>query len=390
MAIGDWFGKGRLAKRARELELAHDYAGAIQLYVRAERPEEASRVKLTIAEAGQDPGRRLVDYAQAIDLAPAGSEPRRVARAKRATFVLALHGGSALAGAARLEIERAAAELLEVDEPKSAARAFRLLGDRDGEARALEAAGEVDELEQLFVEDDLQRRSTQAREHQLAEIQTLQQCGRRREALARLTALLRDTPTEARFSELAAGLRTRRIVGPSVELVYQNESIRLVFGREVVLGRSDAPLVIGHAAISRRHLSFRRAEDGSVWVRDLGSRNGTQRGGLPIAGELPVTGPLSLTLGREVPVQLSLDGAFVHVQAAGFHAALVLGERAELAGGWTLAIDQEWLELHSSDHQPAYLDGLQLGTPTTLLVGDKISADRSGAPTLIVKNEEIR
>ena len=396
VALGDWFGKGRLVRRARELELAHDHAGAVQLYVRAERLDEAARVKLTVAEAGQDPSRRLVDYAQAIDLAPKGGELHRTARAKRATFALALHGGGALAGAARLEIERAAAELLEVGEAKSAARAYRLLGDRDGEARALEAAGEVDELEQLFVEDDLQRKSLQARERQLGEIQSLGQCGRRREALARLTSLLRDAPGDPRYGELAAGLRTRRIPGPAVELGVGSEAVRLVFGQDIVLGRSDAPLVVAHAAVSRRHLGFRRADDGVVWVRDLESRNGTQRGGLPLAGELPLTGPLALTLGREVPVQLTLGtslvapeghGPFVHVQVAGIRAALVLGDRAELPGGWVLALQQEWLELHTTDAAPAYLDDLQLGSPTTLLAGDRLTRARGGEPALVVRHE---
>lgn len=399
--LGNWFGKGRLAKRARDLELTHDYAGAIALYLRAEKPEEASRIKLVVAEAGLDPGRRLVDYAQAIELAPEGSEARRLARAKRATFVVALHTGSALGGAARLEVERAAEELLVVDEPRTAARAFKALGDRDGEARALEAAGDVEELELLFAEDDLQRRGAQARERQLGEIQTLHQCGRRREALGRLTSLLRDTPSDARYGELAAALRTRKLTGPAVEVTLGNQPVRLIFGKEVVLGRSDAPLVVGHSAVSRRHLAFRRAEDGSLWVRDLGSRNGTQRGGLPVAGELPLTGPLSLTLGREVPLALATSSslhdpgaapngkpAFVHVQVAGFRATLILGDQAELEGGWSLRVEQGWLELHVPAHAPAYLDGLQLGTPTTLLAGDRIGSEREGEPVLMLRQSE--
>ena len=392
--FGSWFGKGRLLKRARALELTHDYAGAIQLYLRADAPAEASRIKLVVAEAGQDPARRLVDYAQAIELADEGSEARRSARAKRAAFVLALHGGSALAGAGRLEIERAATELLEVGEPKAAARAYRLLHDRDGEARALEAAGEVEELEALFAEDDAKRRSVLSRERQLAEILALQQCGRRREALAQLGALLRDAPGDARFGELASALRTRRASGPSVEVTVRGRPLRLVFGREIVLGREGAELVVAHSAVSRRHLGFRRAEDGSVWVRDLGSRNGTQRGGLPVVGELPLTGPLALTLGREVPVALdataSLFGgatgtALVHVQVAGFAATLVLGDNLELPDGWALCVEQDWLELHASEAAPAYLEGLRLGSPTTLLSGDRVSRDRDGEPWLIVR-----
>lgn len=399
--LGNWFGKGRLAKRARDLELTHDYAGAIALYLRAERPENASRIKLVVAEAGQDPARRLVDYAQAIELAPDGSEACRLARAKRATFVVALHTGGALGGAARLDVERAAEELLEVGEAKTAARAFKALGDRDGEARALEAAGEVEALELLFAEDDLQRRSVQARERQLGEIQTLQQCGRRREALGRLTSLLRDAPGDTRYGELAAALRTRKLTGPAIEVTLGNTPLRLIFGNEIVLGRSDAPLVVGHSAVSRRHLAFRRAEDGSVWLRDLGSRNGTQRGGLPVAGELPLVGPLSLTLGREVPLTLTPSAslhdahcpangkpAFVHVQVAGFRATLILGASADLPNDWSLRIEHGWLELHAPEHAPAFLDGLQLGSPTTLLAGDRIGSARDQAPVLLLRQTE--
>ncbi len=402
--FGSWFGKGRLARRARELELTHEYADAIKLYLRAERPEDASRIKLVVAEAGQDPARRLVDYAQAIELAPEKSEARRAARAKRATFVVALHTGSALGGAARLEVERAAEELLEVNEAKTAARAFRALGDRDGEARALEAAGEVDALEQLFAEDEVKRRRVQARERQLGEIQSLQQSGRRRDALVRLTSLLRDEPGEPRYGELAAALRTRKISGPCVELTLSQRPLRLIFGDEIVLGRSDAALVVGHSAVSRHHLAFRRAEDGSVWVRDLGSRNGTQRGGLPLAGELPLTGPMALTLGREVPLSLNVSASmdieqsdvqparpdFVHVHVAGFRAVLALGTRAELPNGWALSIAHDWLELHAPEGAPAYLDGLQLGSPSTLLVGDRLGVDRTQEALLVLRASDDR
>lgn len=390
MGLGDWFGKGRLARRARERELAHDADGAVALYLRAEQPIEASRVKLALADAQRDPSRKLLEYAHAIELAPEGSEARRVARARRANYLLALHGGSALAGAARLELERAAAELIEVDEGRAAAKAYRLLGDRAGEARALEAAGAVEELEFLFAEDDLQRKSQQTRERTLAEIRTLQECGRRREALARLTSLLHDTPGDPRMSELAASLRTRRVSGPAVDLQLGAAKTRLIFGREVILGRSDAALIVAHSAVSRRHLAFRRKDDGSLWVRDLDSRNGTQRANLPLAGELPLTGPLSLTLGREVPIELAplfSEGSalpLLDVRVAGVHATLVLGDQVPLQRGWSIAIAQDWLELTTPADAPAYLDGLQLSSPTTLLTGDRLHYERDGDVALVL------
>jgi hypothetical protein len=55
----------------------------------------------------------------------------------------------------------------------------------------------------------------------------------------------------------------------------------------VTLGRSaDADVVIPHDNVSRRHALIWRS-DGSAWIRDLGSSNGTTVDGAPV-GERPV------------------------------------------------------------------------------------------------------
>lgn len=385
MGLGDWFGKGRLLRKARERELAHDTDGAIALYLRAGAAVEASRVKLTLAEANRDPTRKLLEFAQAIELAPDGSEARRNARRARALFLVDLHSASGGVGAARAELERAAAELIEVDEGREAAKAYRLLGDRAGEARALEAAGAIEELELLFAHDDEERNERRAREQLLQEVRTLHECGKRREALAQLASQMQSTHVDPRVVELAGQLRQRRLSGPSCEVEITGKRTRLVFGREAVLGRSDADLIVNHSAISRRHLGFRRAEDGSIWVRDLGSRNGTQRGGLPLAGEMPIGAALQLTLGREVPLELHVtDDVLLEVKVAGTHATLVLGDELRMPYGWTLSVVQEWLELRTPAGFPAYLDGLMLASPATLLQGDRITCDREDTVALVI------
>lgn len=61
------------------------------------------------------------------------------------------------------------------------------------------------------------------------------------------------------------------------------DPIALEYGKPVVVGRSsDADLVLPDNKISRRHAEFERCADG-VYVRDLGSANGTFVGGVRIS-----------------------------------------------------------------------------------------------------------
>lgn len=64
--------------------------------------------------------------------------------------------------------------------------------------------------------------------------------------------------------------------------------VRLFDRRDVVLGRApDCDLPVDSARASRRHAEVRRQGD-RFWIRDLGSTNGTQVNGAPIAGEHPL------------------------------------------------------------------------------------------------------
>lgn len=52
--------------------------------------------------------------------------------------------------------------------------------------------------------------------------------------------------------------------------------IRLEPGTKVVIGRTrEADVVVQHHSLSRRHAEVERRADGTVWLRDLGSTNGT-------------------------------------------------------------------------------------------------------------------
>lgn len=91
-----------------------------------------------------------------------------------------------------------------------------------------------------------------------------------------------------------------------VYLEYTGDSIELPFG-ETMIGRDlGCMLRFNDPAVSRRHLRFIRRED-ELFVEDLGSSNGTQVNGRPVAGALRVhDGDLLLIGTRQLVVRIQL------------------------------------------------------------------------------------
>lgn len=60
----------------------------------------------------------------------------------------------------------------------------------------------------------------------------------------------------------------------SIQKVKEN-----AFRRGITIGRTpNNDLVVAHASVSRFHAWFQQGEDGSWWVADAGSKNGTELG----------------------------------------------------------------------------------------------------------------
>ncbi|MBX3206595.1 MAG: sigma 54-interacting transcriptional regulator [Labilithrix sp.] len=140
-------------------------------------------------------------------------------------------------------------------------------------------------------------------------------------------------------------------------LVYrrsENATVRVSLDeeREVVFGRSDAgdvDVVVDDPRVSRRHALVRRSSSG-VYVRDLGSRNGTSVGGETLhdaerrvgAGDVVEVGPLKAVVASSSSSFVVADPAMRKVHAAAQSVArrkapvLLLGEpgvgKALLAG----------------------------------------------------------
>lgn len=393
MAFYDkWFGKGRVAAQARAAELRGDLGRAVELFDAAGKIEDVARVLVLRGDGDTDPRARLQFFTQASRLAPEGTETNRSARLKRADLLLALAGDATVSAVARHEVTEAARDLEAIGEPLKAAEAYARAGDKEGEARALQAAGDVERLELLLATEQYKERSVRARDERTKDVDVMIECGRRREALQALEELLAAAPDDAPLRERVGALRARRVLAPIVAIEAvgradgQPERYLLVTGTEVVIGRTEGAIKVSSNAVSRQHL--RIARDGAdVVVRDLASRNGTQLRGINLAGPLPVREGLELELGKEVPLRIApsqrLAGA-VEIEVSGERYHAWLGATHTPVAGIDLAPGPDgWLELVSTGAR-AYAKDVELVPRATLLLGDTISTTRGGAPVLRV------
>lgn len=383
------FGKGKALERAKKAELRGDFGTAIEEYVNGEAPAEAARVLLLRAESEPDVRTRLTLFAQAARLAPEGSAPRTEARRRRATFSIALLGDPPLSPLARHEAREAAAELEAIGDGADAARAYRLAGDKEGEARALTLAGDIDSLESLLGAEAETRKASEEKKRVAHQIEELISVGLRRDAFALATKIVAESTTsEVAVETTLRSLRGRRALGPRVKIALLGRPFRILFGEEIVIGRTEGALVVPSQALSRRHLQLARVR-GKVVVRDLGSRNGTRYRGLPLAAPLEVEAlrGVELKLGGEVPLTIGpsplFPGAY-EVAIAGETWTVPLGPLHVGLGDWsvTLGVD-DWLELHGTTPSPA-IGGLSMHPATTLLVGDALAAGRDGETALAI------
>jgi hypothetical protein len=374
------FGKGRQAAAARTAELRGDLVRAAELFGEAGQPEEAARVMILRADGETDPRSKLQFLAQAAQLAATGGERHKEARLRRAELLLALAGDASVSAVARHEVIEAARDLEAIGEPLKAAEAFARAGDKEGQARALQAAGDVERLEFLLSTEQFNERVSRARDDRTKDIDLMISCGRRREALAALDDLLKATPDEASLRERANGLRARMVVAPIVCLDMLGDRWTIVLGDEVVIGRSEGAIKVSSNAVSRQHLRISREGD-DVVVRDLESRNGTQLRGINLAGTLPVRDGLELKLGREVTLRITpskrLEGA-VEIEVAGQRYVACLGKNCLPIPGLTLGAGASgWVELLTHGTH-VYVGGVEWTQQATLLAGDAIATTRSG------------
>ncbi len=376
-------GNKRNEERARNKELAGDLDAAVQLFVAAERSDEAARVLLLKADAEADVHQRLVLCAQAARIGEGTARGEEAARRKavlaydlvRATKGTPMHG----------ELYRAAEELERVGEWERAVEAYVVLGDVDAEIRVLKEAGAIERLEQRLRETSVHARKERDRAELLQRLRDLDAIGERREALRSARQWLAVEHDEV--IQLEVDRITQRLVaGPTVTLELHGEPVQLVFGAEVTIGRARADVVVASSGISRQHLRL-FLRDGEPHVEDLKTRNGTTLAGARVQGVLAIGAGLDLELAGQIACRLTPSRApnGVHIDVAGTRYLAPLGPLH--VGDWTLVDahdgDERFIVLRAPDGAPApHMGSYRLGRQIELSAGDAIAATRGG-PVLV-------
>jgi hypothetical protein len=373
-----WFGgTRRRLEAARELEGRGELDAAARAYTEAEAPEESSRVLLLAAESEVDPERRLARYAHVASLVGAAADEAARRRAQLG-FELARQGVMSS------ELVRVADELASVGLHREAAEAARLAGDTEAELRALEQAGAIPELEARYAEIEGRERLARERAALVAEARDRDAVGERRGAIEALDRWLATHSDEELLLQRGV-LEGRCLQGPVVALTVDGERRAYVLGREVILGRSDADLVVPAPAVSRRQLRFYRAA-GGCYVDDLGTRNGTFLAGQRLAGPLAIQGAMELALAGELPCTLELDAdGCVVVGVSGVRYHLPLGPVRVL--GWELDVEpsetRSWVMLRTPPRgTPPFREAMACGPRIELAEGDRFATERGGAVRL--------
>ena len=374
---------GYKARAAQRSEMAGDLDGALRSFLDAELPDEAARVLMLRADAEPALDRRMAFCAQAARIAKDKSIVREaLSRKARLRYDVLKGKGNAM----RMEILLAAKELEEADENETAADAYALAEDREGEIRALTAAGLIDRLEDKLRVSQAEAKQGQDQGLALRRIQDLDRAAERREALRLAAEAFGVGQPDERIEELARVIRTKLLRGPVIELRTGGAVRRYALGAEVTVGRGESTIVVGTRSLSRVHLRVSRV-GGDIVVEDAGTRNGTFLAGARIAGKIPLGAGLTLKLGGDVPCRVAPvtseeEGGGVVVEVGGLSYFAPLGELS--LGGWRVGLagtggdEASFVTLTTAQDVPAFLGDLQLATVVELAAGDAPSTARGG------------
>ncbi|MDF1562580.1 MAG: FHA domain-containing protein [Deltaproteobacteria bacterium] len=288
--------RGLAAEAAGELESAAEH------FARAGMPALVLRVRLAHAARQEEPGRRLLLKAQALETAAgSGLDPAELREPRLRLARELLEKGEA-------EDRRQALALLTAAEALEEAAELHLEdGDFEQARRLLERGRHFERLEAID-RAEAERRSRESRQSEAeAEARACARQGRRREAEERWLALERDEALDpegrARARKAREALQAERLTGRARLRAEDGRVVILVAGLPAVLGRGEeSPLPLADPGVSRRHARLLR-EGEALWLEDLGSRNGTLIDGVPLAGRLELGPEGRFELGDAVRIR---------------------------------------------------------------------------------------
>lgn len=224
-----WWSRGPDDGTAREL--AGDLEGALHVYLRDGRAEDACRVTMELADLEPSAVARVARLARVVSM----GAPALVARYAEARVDLGEEDPSSLLPSEAAALAR---ELTSQGAHASAARAFRLAAMHDEEARAWARSGDVDRTESALMRGLAEARDARALDAAESTFLLLERTGQRLAAVA-LARSVRHAP-----ELLARGdaLQARLVTWPRVRLVVDGRAARWVLGERIVVGRVGADL----------------------------------------------------------------------------------------------------------------------------------------------------
>ncbi len=300
-------------RRAVAAEAAGNLETAADCYAAVGDAEGAVRMHLLRATRA---GSRALEVAALRDALHAAGDDRALRAVPSARLGTARLPGLAAAGSAtardRDRVREAATLLLAGGEHQRAGDAFTRIDDHVAAADAFSAGGHVELMEaaRARVADGPPR----ARDEQdaFASYQTNLSIGRRDEARADLLRCIGQVAAGAEYRRLLDTLEAKLITAGRVELLVRGRQPLVVCSvKRIVLGRDAlCDLTLRSGGVSRQHAEIElHADPVRYSLHDLGSRNGTTVGGLPVAGHLPLSGDGKFSLGDQCTVEYDFPGA---------------------------------------------------------------------------------
>ena len=370
-------------RRARAAEAAGRWREAASMWAEADEPMNAASALLHLADRGGDLEDRLEAWHDALAFVPEDEVEARDEVERKMAFAILRDARSRGAASAeeKRRLEDAAERLERCDRPADAAEAYAILGRREEQARALEAAGEVEKLEALLEKTNAQdSREDELRRH-LSDYEMALKYGARLEARESLRAASRVAAGERSVAELLRRLEARLPPASRVRMRVDGKDVAFVGRLPAVLGRGDVDVPIRGTSVSRAHSEI-AISNGVLVLRDLDSRNGTLVRGLPIRGEIALSGETEIGLGDDVSLRVAAQerpgGCGVTIEVlSGFDRGerIVLGEGDLRFDGLraNVRFDQGWAVLAADPGVELTLGGQPCALPVHLLLEDRLS-----------------
>jgi hypothetical protein len=366
-------------RRARIAEARGEYRDAAALYAASGAELDAAKALAQAAERCDQHEDALATYRDALRWAPVGHAVRKELLGHFGGRVLRRARREGLATEAERRLLTEAAEaLFEAGRFLPAADAYEMLEDGERLALCLERAGEVERLEALLTD---QGRASEARrnlDRLLEAHRAALQAGARAEARQLLGEAARLAPGDPLLGEVTRELEARLPSPYVVKLSLPADGMLVCLGRlPIELGREGAMPLRG-ASLSRRHARVGRSGE-QVTVEDLGSRNGTRLGGIPIGARVVVDAPVEIGLGDDVALRCVLaedDGLRLRVERGLDRGLTALASSSTMmlpvGEGVSLGFPGGWATIFASREHPALLHGRACVAPIELLIGDRL------------------